>query len=69
MISFWIGSFCTLDGADPDSYRENRKPAEARLAASKTPELKPIKPFVLLKVNYFLNSIYRSKRTIAVVGN
>ena len=61
MISFWIGSFCALDRADPDSYRENRKLAEAHLAASKTAKLKTVKPFVLLKVNYFLKPIHGVK--------
>ena len=53
--------FCALARADPDSYRENRKLAEARLAASKTAELKMVKPFVLLKVSYFLKLLHGPK--------
>ena len=48
--------FCALARAE-----SNRKLAEARLAASKTAELKTVKPFVLLKVSYFLNSMYWTK--------
>jgi len=53
--------FCAFGCADPDSYRENRKLAEARLAASKTAELKMVKPFVVLKIYYFLKPLHRSK--------
>ena len=48
--------FCALARAE-----SNRKLAEARLAASKTAELKMVKPFVLLKVSYFLKLLHGPK--------